>query len=308
MILKLNKIMIYGMIFIAILTLGAVNAADNVTADDLSAINGVDNPQSSLDVESNIAGELSADEQSVLGNVDDENSISLSGEMNSLELIPVTIDAKVVDNSRVDINAGNVTGNVIIIVDNNENTVQLNDKGCASFALNNISAGNHSLVVIYEGDDTYDATHHASVFNIPERNEVAVCEFGDITIDNDLTVTMVLKDKKGNVIADVPIKYVISGRITNTRTDNNGLITINGSEGQVISVEFEGNENFAPTNTTLTVNNPVAPSVVKVSTHFNISGGVITVTGYAVDTAAGEEGIYFATQLLDASGNPLKGV
>ena len=299
--MKLNKIMIYGMIFIAILTLGAVNATDNVTVDDLSVINDADNPQSSLDVESDIVDELS------VANLADENSISSSDEMNNLALIPVTIDAKVVDNSRVDNTAGNVTGNVIVIVDNNENTIPL-DNGTASFLLNNLSAGNHSLVVIYEGDATYDATHCASVFNIPEKNTLLASEFSDITIADDLTVSMVLKDKKGNVIAEVPIKYTISGRLTNTQTDKNGLITIKGSAGQVIAVAFEGNANFAPTNTTLTLNNPVAPTVVKIATQFNISGGVITVTGYAVDIAAGEEGIYFTTQLLDDSGNPIKGV
>jgi hypothetical protein len=58
----------------------------------------------------------------------------------------------------------------------------------------------------------------------------------------------------------------------------------------------------------LTFNVPVVPPVVvKTDTHFNISGNAITITGYAVDTKAGEKGIPYATELLDANGKPIEG-
>jgi hypothetical protein len=59
---------------------------------------------------------------------------------------------------------------------------------------------------------------------------------------------------------------------------------------------------------TLKLSSPVVPVVVKVATLFNISNRAITINGYAVDVNAGEEGIYYATCLLDANGKPLSNV
>ena len=296
--MKFNKFMILTIIFMAILALGAVNAADNATADNFDA--SLQNDEV-LTMEENDGSLEIPDDSSELDSSEYE-------EMDKLGLVPVTIDAKVVDNSMVDINVLNATGNVIVIVDTDENTVPLNKDGSASLPLKNISAGNHSLVVIYEGDEVYDAAHFSSVFNIPEKTALIASEFSEIIIGDDFAVTMVLKDINGNIIANVPIKYTIDNVLSNTQTNGKGLFSIVGKPGASISVVYEGNNKFSATNTTLILNNQVVPSVVEVSTHFNISGGVITVKGYAVDTKAGEEGIYFTTQLLDVNGKPVKGV
>ena len=53
------------------------------------------------------------------------------------------------------------------------------------------------------------------------------------------------------------------------------------------------------------MNNQVVPDVVKVASKFNIPDRVITLNGYAVDGPAGEQGIYYATTLLDTNGKPI---
>ncbi|WP_405291578.1 beta strand repeat-containing protein [Methanobrevibacter sp.] len=133
-------------------------------------------------------------------------------------------------------------------------------------------------------------------------------EFTEITIADDQSISIVLKDGTGKVIANAPVKYAVNGVATVTTTDANGKFTIKGESGAVIAINYAGNENILGINTTLTLNSPQIPTVIKVLTHFNIPGGVITLKGYAVDTKAGEEGMYYSTELLDILGNPVKDV
>ena len=204
----------------------------------------------------------------------------------------------------------NSSGKVSVIVDGKQTILSLDDNGNASLDLKDLEPGNHTVVVVYDQDNTYKSAHSIFNLNIPGKLPVNPINsnFDDIVVWDNFTVTMILKDENGNVIDNVPIKYSVNDALGNAESDAKGLVAIPAKSGAVINVVFEGNDEWDGTNITLKLHNPVTPSVVEVSTHFNISGGVITVEGYAVDTAAGEEGIYFATQLLDASGNPLKGV
>ena len=62
------------------------------------------------------------------------------------------------------------------------------------------------------------------------------------------------------------------------------------------------------TNTSIKVN-AIEPSVVvQIESHFNITNNSITIKGYAIDTKTGEQGIAYATRLLDANGNPISNV
>ena len=133
-------------------------------------------------------------------------------------------------------------------------------------------------------------------------------EFNEITISDDLTISMVLKGEDGNVITNAPITHTVNGKAGTTTTDNDGKFIIKGENSAVITVKYAGNENITGVETTLKLNNAVAPSVVKIASLFDIDNRAITINGYAVDTPAGEEGIYYATTLLDANGKPLSNV
>ena len=130
-------------------------------------------------------------------------------------------------------------------------------------------------------------------------------EFGEITINDDQSISIVLKDGDGNVIADAPITYTINGAKQSTTTDKDGKFAVKGENGAVITINYAGNDNIAGTNTTLKLNNAAVPEVVKVAAQFNISDRAITLKGYAVDGPAGEQGIYYATTLLDTNGKPI---
>ena len=133
-------------------------------------------------------------------------------------------------------------------------------------------------------------------------------EFSEITINDDLTISIVLKDSDGNVIASAPITYIVNGAVQFTTTDNDGKFTVKGEDGALIIINYAGDANITGTNITLKLNSAVVPEVVKVAAQFNISNRAITINGYAVDGPAGEQGIYYATTLLDANGKPISNV
>ena len=132
-----------------------------------------------------------------------------------------------------------------------------------------------------------------------------ISEFCEITISDYQTISIVLKDGDGNVIANAPITYTINGAAKTTSTDKNGKFTVKSENGTLIIINYSGNDNITGTNITLKLNNAVVHNVVKVTTQFNISDRAITLNGYAVDGPAGEQGIYYTTTLLDASGKPI---
>ena len=141
----------------------------------------------------------------------------------------------------------------------------------------------------------------ATIYVIPQTASIV-----DVTIDNNLTVSAVLKDGQGNPIANATISYAMGDENGTVVTDENGLFTIDAKDNTKLTIEYAGGNDTASASTSFTFNNVTSPA--KLDTQFNISGGVMTINGYAVDTKAGEEGIYYATELLDENGNPIAGV
>ena len=178
----------------------------------------------------------------------------------------------------------------------------------ASIDLNNLSDGDHRVVVVYDGDDTYAPSHTVSSFSVPKGASPISTEFREITVNDDLNISFVLKDVNGNVIANAPISYAIGGITGNKTTDSKGSFAVASKDGATISVNYAGDDTFGGTNMKFTFKGSNVPVVLNIASRFNIPDRVITINGYAVDAKAGEEGIYYSTELLDANGNPIKGV
>ena len=202
-----------------------------------------------------------------------------------------------------------VDGEFNLTIGNYSTIVDVNNRLC-EFNLGVLDVGDYSGTVSYPGDGNYAPVQCSFTFKVDDIPLVVpmASEFGEITIGDDQSVSIVLKDEDGNAIANAQITYVVNGKAGNVTTDGDGKFTIMGENGATITVNYEGNETIAGTNLTLKLNDPVVPVVVKVATRFDIENRAITINGYAVDVNAGEEGIYYATRLLDANGNPLSNV
>ena len=201
------------------------------------------------------------------------------------------------------------SGNVSVIVDGKE-TVAVLVNGSAGVLLDNVSAGTHNVVAIYPGDETHSPAYGTSSFNV-SGNPAAVLiasQFSDITINDDLSISMTLKDETGKAISNAQIKYLVNGIAKTTLSDASGKFVIQAETGSKIAIEYAGNGNITGTNMTLKLSSPV----VKLATRFNIDNDVsvnsITIKGYAVDTLAGEEGMTYTTVLQDENGKALANV
>ncbi len=219
--------------------------------------------------------------------------------------IEVPSDAKVGDNVTVTVKT-NADGNITIVVDGLiYDDVPLDENGTVEFSIMNVSAGKHSVVAVYPGDRSFKSGIKANAFEVASEPVPIASEFTDIVVGDDLNISFVLKDENGNVISNAPITYLINGTANTTVTAADGSFVIPVADGVKIDIQYAGNETVLGTNTSITFN---APAADKVASHFNITNRAITITGYAVDGPAGEQGIYYATELLDENGNPISNV
>ena len=214
--------------------------------------------------------------------------------------INVPADIKSGGDANVSVDIANATGNVSIIVDGKETTVPLVN-GSASVSLDNIASGNHSIVVIYSGDETHAQTHSVSTFTVPAEVVIrpVATEFVDIAVFSDSTVSAILVDETGKPITNAKINYAVGSQSGSVVTDSNGMFTIKGESGVVMAISYAGDDNCLATNTTIKFDNAapaVRDSTVIVGNNY---------TQYAIEYDAGERGQNFTTQLVDSMGNPI---
>ena len=224
-------------------------------------------------------------------------NISCNLSVNKLDSqIIITVD----DIGNVNVNIPGASGNVFVIVDSDETVVPLVN-GSANVALGQLSAGNHSVVVIYLGDKNHSQAHNASTFTVGGKTVIEPVEtkFLDMVIFNDSRVSAILVDENGRAIANTSIQYSVGSKSGSVVTDSDGLFTVNGESGVVIALTFAGDDDYLATNTAIKFD-IVAPalrdSTVIVGNNY---------TQYAVDYSAGERGQNFTVKLTDAKGNAL---
>ena len=211
--------------------------------------------------------------------------------------ITVPDGVKVGESVKITVDIANASGNVTVIVDNKETVVSLVN-GSASVLLDDISSGDHGVVVIYLGDETHAPVHAASSFSVAALPEKVDSGFVDISII-DRVFTLVLKDANGNAISGANVSYAVNGASSSTITGGDGSFSIIGDYGVVISVDYAGDDMYHPTN--IVIKFDKMPSVVRQSTVIVGSN----FTQYALDYSSGERGQNFTVQLKDANGNVL---
>ena len=208
--------------------------------------------------------------------------------------IVMPTDVKVGEDIPIKVDIPGATGNVSIIVDSVETVVPLVD-GKVNYTVPSITAGNHSVVVIYSGDKTHDGAYKVDSVLV----KVLATEITNITIFNDLNISARLVDENGNAIESALITYAVGNVTGKVITAADGSFTIAGAFDVVINIVYDGDKDTEPTNTTITIDKPVLTPA-----KFDFES-VLFIKGYAVDTNAGETGMEFITHLLDVNGNPL---
>ena len=208
--------------------------------------------------------------------------------------ITLPTDFKVGEDTNVTVSIPGATGNVSVIVDGVETVVPLDENGTAVIPIENLTAGEHSVVVVYDGDDTHAGFHKAATFAAP----VVSSEFVNVTVDGSGFIDAVLVDSMGNPIANATVVCKINGVEANITTDENGWFLLNNTNNAIVEFSYAGTDSIEPANVTINLQN-IAPS--KTATVINSSD----FTQYSCDYYEGVRGGNFTFQLLDMAGNPL---
>ena len=169
------------------------------------------------------------------------------------------------------------------------------------------SVHDNSLIAAkYAGDEGVANAGNSEVYNnTPVLDKIStVITITEIT--GGFNITGVLKDSDGNVIPNDVLNFVINGTNATVTTDENGTFTITNLTEGTIALSYDGNSYFNASTAEFTFKNLLPPTVVQIESNFVDNG--LTITGYAVDTKAGEQGIKYANQLLDVNGNPISNV
>ena len=206
--------------------------------------------------------------------------------------ITVPKDLKPGDDANITISIPNATGNITVIVDGAGNDVPLDENGTATVPIADLTAGDHSVVVVYPGDEHTAPTIATNKFSVADR---IATEIVDVIINKDYVITAKLVDDNGTAIANTVVNYTINGVPNTTVTDANGTFSIAGLSKCVIGIDYAGNITLLPTNTSVTLD------FGRLSTY--IVGD--TFTQYAIDYYVGERGGYFEVQLFDETGKAL---
>ena len=273
------------------------NATGNVTLI-------VDGEMNILPLEDGIANyiinEISAGNHSIVAIYAGDDKFLPSGNITTISLEKATTDANITignitpgKDTNVTVDIPGATGNVSVIVDGVEKVVPL-ENGTAVVPIEALGEGEHSVVVVYTGDDAHDAVYKATSFNV----EVFATEFTNITVNGNGFIDAVLVNSLGDAMANTTVYYTLDGVKYNTTTDETGAFIINVTGSTVVEMSYEGTEFFLPSNVSIKLENiaPTRDSTIILGNNY---------TQYAIEYSAGERGQNFTTQLVDEMGNPI---
>ena len=159
----------------------------------------------------------------------------------------------------------------------------------------------------YAGDDSVANATKSNVYNnTPVIENKTLMSITITEVNGDGNVSGILATAVDGIpIPDDEITYSFDGLTSTVKTDNEGKFVIPAGNGKV-EISYAGDSYLSACNATIALTDVVDP--VKVESRFNITGGSITLKGYAIDKKAGEKGMTYATELLDINGNPISNV
>ena len=183
--------------------------------------------------------------------------------------------------------------NIIITIDNQQHTITTDDNGKYRITHTITSSGEKTVLVTYDGDTAYNPSSNQTSFNVRRINtNLSIDTIDDTTIESDITISGILKDEFGNLLANKEIIITINGQEYTTTTDNDGKYNYKYKTEMTglhnIEVIYAGDTTYFPSNNKTTFN------VRKINTNISINN--------INDTTIGQE-IEISGVLTDEFGN-----
>ena len=201
--------------------------------------------------------------------------------------INVTVeDIKVGEEAIINIELpSDATGSVEVVIGNITQSANIKN-GKASISIGNLSAGQYTATIQYDGDNKYESAKTTASFNVTKHESKVDISVDDIEIGKDAVVTVsVISGATGNVTV------VINGKSQVVELkDSKATVTIENitAEDYKIEATYNGDAKYLTSSAVYTFNVNKLPSSITVS---------------ADDIKVGEDAVIVASVIPGATGN-----
>ncbi|RAP50256.1 MAG: hypothetical protein BZ138_06825, partial [Methanosphaera sp. rholeuAM270] len=161
-----------------------------------------------------------------------------------------TITGKLTDENNNKLTDKNIT----ITINKDQITTTTDEEGTFTITIQANTIGTNNITINYQGNNNYNPTNTKTNFTVNKQNtELTVNTIKPTTIKDKITITGKLTDNNGNALTNTNIKITINKDQITTTTDTTGQYTYTYTTGTTgtnnITVSYDGNNNYNPTNT-----------------------------------------------------------
>ena len=167
---------------------------------------------------------------------------------------------------------GNTLSNtsIVIIINGQEYTTTTDNDGKYNYIYTTSTLDENIVSVNYLGNNKYSPSSNQTSFNVRKINtNLSIDTIDDTTVGRDITVSGVLTDEFGNILANTNITIIVNGNIFKATTDVNGVYnygyTIDVTGLHRVDVIYSGNTTHFPSNNNTSFN------VRKIDTNLSIN-------------------------------------
>ena len=209
--------------------------------------------------------------------------------------LPSDVEAGIPAEITVELPAS-ATGNVTAIVDGKEVSTAPVEDGKATVEVPGLTAGNHTVDVVYSGDDTYSPAVVSGNLTANKATPTIVGEADDITAGEDATIIITVpSDAKGVILVDIDGQSLYANIVGGKAT-----VTVSGLTGgdKAATITLTSDDKYAEaSNTTRFTVNKVKQYDMSVNSTTPREGENATITVELPSDANGK------VTITDANGN-----
>ncbi len=192
---------------------------------------------------------------------------------------------------------GNILPNtqVSILINTHNITTTTDVNGKYNYSYTTTTLGENRIMVGYIGNDKYSSSYNETSFNVHRINtNLSIDTIDDTTIGSDITISGILKDEFGNLLANKEIIITIDGQEYTVITDNDGkynyIYTTSTLGENIVNVNYPGDNKYSPSS------NQTSFNVRRINTNLSID---------TIDDTTIESDITISGVLTDEFGNTL---
>ena len=156
------------------------------------------------------------------------------------------------------------TGTVTFFVNGNSYLVFI-ENGTATLKVSDLTPGDYSVFVQYNGDKQYTISSNSTVFNVAKLSSKVAINVNNIKVGQDATIRLTLPNVNSGVVSVIVNGKTYNVNIVNTK----GTLTVSNLANGTYTViaKFEGNDMYAASeaNTTFSVSKIASTTTVSVS-------------------------------------------